>query len=101
MVIGLHGDSTDNVPRAVEEVHSIEREPAIIQHPPAEANIVLDHLSNQTLVIPMGVLVKIYWYFDLAKRSFEGKYPSFKNIKFPRATIRPIVPRYKHSIVHH
>ena len=57
MVIGLHGDSTVNVPRVVEEVHSIVRESAITQHPPAEANIVLDHLNNQTRAIPKGVLV--------------------------------------------
>ena len=39
-------------------------------------------------------------------RDFDGKYTSFKNIKFLRATIRPIALRYKHStvtifIVHH
>ena len=65
MVIGLHGDSTVNVPRVVEEVHSIVRESAITQHPPAEANIVLDHLNNQTRAIPKGVLVNIYLYFHL------------------------------------
>ena len=31
------------------------------------------------------------------KRNFECKYASFKNIKFPRTTITPIVPRHKHS----
>lgn len=57
MVIGLHGDSTANVPRLVKEAHGIEREPAITQHPPAEANTVLDHLNKQTPAIPKGVLV--------------------------------------------
>ena len=65
MVIGLHGDSTAYVPRPVEEVHTIEREPATTQHPLVEANIVLDHLSNQTRAIPKGVLVNIYLHFDL------------------------------------
>lgn len=65
MVIGLHGDSTANVPRVVEEVHSIVRESVITQHPPAEANIVLDHLNNQTRAIPKVVLVNIYLYFHL------------------------------------
>lgn len=65
MVVGLHGDNTANVPRAVEEVHSIEREPAITQHPPAVGDIVLDHLSNQTRAIPKGVLVNIYVHFYL------------------------------------
>ena len=63
MVIGLHGVSTANAPRAVEEVHSIEREPAITQHPPAVGNIVLDHLSNQTRAIPKDVLVNVYLNF--------------------------------------
>ena len=62
MVIGLHGDSTANVLRLVEEAHSIEREPAITQHPLVEANIVLDHLSNQSRAIPKGVLVNPYTY---------------------------------------
>ena len=65
MVIGLHGDNTANVPRPVEGVHSIEIEPAITQHLPAEANIVLDHLSNPTSAIPKGVLVNTYLHFDL------------------------------------
>ena len=61
MVIGLHGDSTADVPRPVVEVHSIEQELAITQHPPVVANIVLDHLSKQTRAIPKGVLViKLY-----------------------------------------
>ena len=59
MVIGLHGDCTANVPRAVAEVHSTEPELAIIQHPPAVANIVLDHLNKQTSAIPKGVLVNM------------------------------------------
>ena len=57
MATGLHGDSTADVPRAVVEVHSIEREPAITQHPPVVADIVLGHLIRQTRAIPMGVLV--------------------------------------------
>ena len=63
MVIGLHGDSTADVPRAVVEVHGIEREPAITQHLPAVANIVLDHPSKQTRVIPKGVLVNVFLHF--------------------------------------
>jgi len=59
MVIGLHGDSTADVPRAVVEVHSIEQELAITQHPPVVANIVLDHLSKQTRAIPKGVLLMV------------------------------------------
>ena len=64
MIIGLHGDSTADVPRPVVEVHSIEQELAITQHPPVVANIVLDHLSKQTRAIPKGVLV-IKLYFTL------------------------------------
>ena len=64
MVIGLHGASTADVPRPVVEVHSIEQELAITQHPPVVANIVLDHLSKQTRAIPKGVLViKLYLPF--------------------------------------
>ena len=63
MGIGLHGDITANVPRAVEEVHSIEREPAITRLPPAVASTVLDHLSNQTRAIPKDVLVNNYLNF--------------------------------------
>ena len=63
MGIGLHGDNTASVLKVVEEVHSIEREPAITQHPQAEASNVLDHLSNQTRAIPKGVLVNVYSYF--------------------------------------
>ena len=59
MVIGLHGDNTANVPRAVEEVHSTEREPAITQHLLAVAKIALGHFSKQTRVIHKDVLVKI------------------------------------------
>jgi len=59
MVIGLHGDSTADVPRAVVEVHSIEREPAITHHLPAVANIVLDQLIRQTRAIPKGVLLMV------------------------------------------
>lgn len=65
MVIGLHGNNTASAPKVVEEAHSIEWEPAITQHPPAVANVVLDHLSNQTRAIPKGVLVNIYLHFDL------------------------------------
>ena len=36
---------------------------------------------------------------DAEKRSFEGKYASFRNIKFPRGNYQLIVPRHKHSIV--
>ena len=61
MVIGLHGTSTADVPRPVVEVHSIEQELAITQHPPVVENIVLDHPSKQTRAIPKGVLViKLY-----------------------------------------
>jgi len=63
MVIGLHGDSTADVPRAVVEVHSIEREPAITHHLPAVANIVLDQLIRQTRAIPKGVLVNVFLHF--------------------------------------
>jgi len=59
MVIGLHGDSTANVPRAVVEAHSTEPELAIILHPQAAANTVLAHLNKQTCAIPKGVLVNI------------------------------------------
>ena len=57
MVIGLHGDSTADVLRPVGEVHSIEQELAITQHPPVVANIVLDHRTKQTRAIPKRVLV--------------------------------------------
>ena len=57
MVIGLHGASTANVPRVVEEAHSTEPELAIIRHRQAEANTALDHLSKQTPATPKGVLV--------------------------------------------
>lgn len=60
MAIGLHGDSTANVPRVVGEVHSTELELAITQHPLAVANIVQDHHNKQTSAIPKGVLVKLY-----------------------------------------
>ena len=59
MAIGLHGDSTANVPRVVEEAHSTEPEPAITPYPQAEANTVLDHLNRQTRAIYKGVLVNI------------------------------------------
>ena len=62
MAIGRHGDSTANVPRAVEEAHSTEPEVAITQHPLAEANIVLDHLNKQTRAIPKGVMVNVYFF---------------------------------------
>jgi len=59
MVIGLHGDSTANVPRVVEEAHSTQPEFAITRHPQAEANTVLDHLNKQTCAIPKGVLLMV------------------------------------------
>lgn len=64
MVIGLHGDNTVNVPRAVEEVRSTEREPAITQHLPVAVNSVQGLLNNPETAIHKHVLVndnkKIY-----------------------------------------
>lgn len=60
-VIGLHGDSTVNVPRVVEEAHSTEPELVITRHRQAEVNTVLDHLSKQRSAIPKGVLVNTYF----------------------------------------
>ena len=62
MVIGLHGDSTANVPRVVEEAHSTEPELAITRHRQAEANTVRDPLNKQTPAIPKGVLVNTYFF---------------------------------------
>lgn len=78
MVIGLHGDSTANVPRVVEEAHSTEPEFAITRHPQAEVNTVLDHLNKQTCAIPKGVLVSIYIFFWLFFKGMLWK----QNVKF-------------------
>jgi len=56
MVIGLHGDSTADVPRAVMEVHNTDEEPAITQHLRVVENNVQGHLSKRTTAIRMLAL---------------------------------------------
>lgn len=58
MVIGLRGDSTADVPRAVVEVHNTDKEPAITQHLLVVENNVQDHLSKRTTAIRMLALVR-------------------------------------------
>ena len=66
MVIGLHGDSTASVPRAVVEVHSTDEELAITQHLLVVENNVQDHLNKRTTAIRMLAPVKdnLLYYID-------------------------------------
>ena len=84
MVIGLLGEQTANVARAVEEAHSPDKEPAITQHLPAVVNSVQGHLENLTTAIHKHALVKkiircisIQWnlYFGTRDTSIKGTPP--------------------------
>jgi len=71
-------------------------------------NLVVNNKDSEVLMSRNYRSDSCPWKFDVLKtnicprikRSFQGKYASFKNIKFPRGNCQPIVARQKHSIVY-